>query len=63
MKHLEFLLLRRQFPGGGAYIDSACQSFIGKVQEALERWSVVVGIFFDLTKAYDVIDHDILLEI
>jgi hypothetical protein len=41
---------------------SACLSFIGNVQEALDRQSVVVGIFFDLTKAYDVIDHDILLE-
>jgi hypothetical protein len=41
---------------------SACQSFIGYVKEALDRQSVVVGIFFDLTKAYDVIDHDILLE-
>jgi hypothetical protein len=33
---------------------SACLSFIGNVQEALDRRSVVVGIFFDLTKAYDV---------
>jgi hypothetical protein len=41
---------------------SACQSFIGNVQEALDRCLVVVGIFFDLTKAYDVIDHDILCE-
>jgi hypothetical protein len=39
-----------------------CQSFIGNVQEALDRQSFAVGIFFDLTKAYDVIDHDILLE-
>ncbi|PNF29254.1 hypothetical protein B7P43_G10478, partial [Cryptotermes secundus] len=41
---------------------SACLSFIGKVQEALDRRLGVVGIFFDLSKAYDVIDHDILLE-
>jgi hypothetical protein len=32
------------------------------VQEALDMWSVVVGIFFYLTKAYDVIDHGILFE-
>jgi hypothetical protein len=39
---------------------SVYQSFIGNVQEALDRLSFAVGIFFDLTKAYDVIDHDIL---
>jgi sarcosine oxidase/L-pipecolate oxidase len=32
------------------------------IQEALDRWSFAVGIFFDLTKACDVIDHDTLLE-
>jgi hypothetical protein len=40
----------------------ACQSFIGNAREALDRRSFTVGIFFDPTKAYDVIDHDILLE-
>jgi hypothetical protein len=40
---------------------SACQSFVGKIQEALDKKLLPVGIFFDLTKAYDVIDHDILL--
>jgi hypothetical protein len=43
-------------------IITACQSFIGTVQDALDRQSFAVGIFFDLTKAYGVIDHDILLE-
>jgi hypothetical protein len=37
----------------------ACQSFIRNAQKALERWAVAVGIFFDLNKAYDVIDHEI----
>jgi hypothetical protein len=41
---------------------SACQSFIEKVQEALDRRSFVVGILFDLSKAYNVIDHQTLLE-
>jgi hypothetical protein len=40
----------------------ACQEFIGNAQEAFERRSFAVGIFFDLTKVCDVIDHDILLE-
>jgi hypothetical protein len=40
----------------------ACQSFIENAQEALDRWSVAAGIFFDLSKAYDVIDHEMLLE-
>jgi hypothetical protein len=40
----------------------ACQSFIGNVQEAMDRWSFAVGIFFDLTKAYAVFDHNILFE-
>jgi hypothetical protein len=39
-----------------------CQSFTGNVQEALDRQSFAVGIVFYLTKTYDVIDHDILLE-
>jgi hypothetical protein len=41
---------------------SVCQSFVRKIQEALDKRLLPVGIFFDLTKAYDVINHDILLE-
>jgi hypothetical protein len=41
---------------------SACHSFVRKIQEALDKGLLPVGIFFDLTKAYDVINHDILLE-
>jgi hypothetical protein len=41
---------------------SACQLFVGKIQEALDKRLLPVGIFFDLTKAYDVSNNDILLE-
>jgi hypothetical protein len=41
--------------------ETASQTFIENVQEALDGRSHAIGIFFDLTKAYDVIDHDILL--
>jgi hypothetical protein len=36
--------------------------FYWKCKEPLDRRSFAVGIFFDLTKSYDVIDHNILLE-
>jgi hypothetical protein len=36
--------------------ETASQTFIEKIQEAMDRRLYVVGIFFDLTKAYDVID-------
>jgi hypothetical protein len=43
---------------------SAGQSFVGNAQEAFDRQSFAVGgIFFDLTNAYDVINHYILLEV
>jgi hypothetical protein len=35
--------------------------FIGSAQEAMDRRPFTVGIFFDFTKAYDVIDHGIFL--
>jgi hypothetical protein len=41
---------------------SECQSFVRKIQEALDKRLLPVGIFFDLTKVYDVINHDILAE-
>jgi hypothetical protein len=40
--------------------ETASQTIIENVQEVLDRRSYAIGIFFDLTKAYDVIDHDIL---
>ena len=41
--------------------ETASQSFIESVQEALDN-HLHVRIFLDLSKAYDVINHDILLE-
>jgi retron-type reverse transcriptase len=41
---------------------TASQSFIESIQEALDSGLHVTGLFFDLSKAYDVIDHDILLD-
>jgi hypothetical protein len=41
---------------------TAIQSFIERKQEALDSGLQAVGIFFNLTKPYDAINHDILLE-
>jgi len=40
---------------------TACHTFIEKVQQALDNNLHAIGIFLDLTKAYDVLNHDILL--
>jgi alpha-D-ribose 1-methylphosphonate 5-triphosphate synthase subunit PhnL len=37
------------------------QTFIESIQEALDKGTHAIGLFFDLTKAYDVINHDMLL--
>jgi len=41
--------------------ETACYTFIENIQQALDNNLHAVGIFFDLTKAYDVINHNILL--
>jgi hypothetical protein len=41
--------------------ESAIQSFLESTQEAIEKKLNPTGIFFDLTKAYDVLNHKILL--
>jgi hypothetical protein len=41
---------------------TASQTFLESVQDALYRQLHVVGIFLDLSKAYDVINHNILLD-
>jgi len=40
---------------------TACHTFIEQVQQALDNNLHAAGIFLDLTKAYDVLNHDILL--
>jgi hypothetical protein len=40
---------------------SASQSFIEYIQEAMDKIFYIVGIFLDLTRAYDVLNHDILV--
>jgi retron-type reverse transcriptase len=40
---------------------TAIQTFIGEVQKILDNEQLAFGIFLDLSKAFDVIDHDLLL--
>jgi len=46
----------------GKSIDTAVQSFIGRIQKALDKRGHTIGIFIDLTTAYDVLNHKLLLE-
>jgi hypothetical protein len=41
---------------------TAIQLFIEKIREALDDGLRAVGICFDLTKAYDVLNHRVLLD-
>jgi hypothetical protein len=41
--------------------ETASHSFIESVQEALDRHLRLIGIFLDLSKAYDVVNHNMLL--
>ena len=44
----------------GKSIDTAIQSFIGRIQKALDKRVHTIGIFTDLTKAYDVVIHSFI---
>jgi hypothetical protein len=46
----------------GKCIETAVHSFIEIIQEALDKRVHTIGIFFDITKAYDVLNHKLLLE-
>jgi potassium voltage-gated channel Eag-related subfamily H protein 8 len=41
---------------------TAIYSFIERIQEALDNGLQAIGIFFYLTKAYDVLNHQVLLD-
>jgi hypothetical protein len=45
----------------GKCIETAIQSFIEMIQEAPDKRVHTIGIFIDLTKAYDVLNHKLLL--
>ena len=46
----------------GKCIETAVKSFIETDQEALDKEIHSIGIFIDLTKAYDTMNHEVLLE-
>jgi hypothetical protein len=41
--------------------ETASQTFIENIQQSMDRRLYVIGLFSDLSKAYNVIDHNILL--
>jgi hypothetical protein len=46
----------------GEFIDIEVLSFIDRIQKALDKRVHTIGIFIDLTKAYDILNHKLLLE-
>ena len=46
----------------GKCIETAVQSFIEMIQEALDKGIHLIRIFMDLTKAYDTLNYKVLLE-
>jgi hypothetical protein len=65
---IHFLLINRIFIEAqngfrkGKCIETGIQSFIGRIQQALDKGLNMTGIFFYLTKAYGLLNHKILLE-
>ena len=45
----------------GKSTETATHAFLENIQKAIEKKIHLIGIFFDLSKAYDVLDHKILL--
>ena len=45
----------------GKSTETAIHTFLENIQEAIEKKKHLIGIFLDLSKAYDVLDHKILL--
>jgi hypothetical protein len=46
----------------GKCIETTIQSFIEIIQESPDKGLYTIGIFIDLTKAYDTLNHKVLLE-
>jgi exonuclease III len=46
----------------GKCTETAIQPFIESIQEALDKQNHIIGIFMDLTKAYEVLNHKVLLQ-
>jgi len=46
----------------GKCIETATQALIERIQEAIDKRFYSIGIFIDLSKAYDVLNHELLLE-
>ena len=44
----------------GKCIETAVQSFIEIIQDALDKGVHSIGIFIDITKAYDTLNHTVL---
>jgi hypothetical protein len=42
--------------------EAASHTFFENLQEVMDRGLHVIGLFFDLTKAYDIINHEVLLD-
>jgi hypothetical protein len=40
----------------------ACHTFLNNIQEAMNNKHQVIALFLDRTKAYDVLNHQILLD-
>jgi len=45
----------------GKSTETAIHAFLESIQKAIEKKMHLLGIFFDLSKVYDVLDHKILL--
>ena len=45
----------------GKSTETAAHAFLENIQKAIDKKRHLIGIFFDLSKAYDVLDHEILL--